>query len=99
MPNVGGLGPIKINTNSGNQVGNLGGDINTTPPSDNISILNPSLPQAPAGYDHGNLIGLLDDDHPQYLKKSEASAIYQEKIWIGTTPPTNPQLYKIWIKI
>lgn len=31
----------------------------------------------PSGVDHGELIGLADDDHPQYLNTTRASLLYQ----------------------
>jgi hypothetical protein len=49
--------------------------------------------------DHGNLRGLNDDDHPQYLKKTEAEQKYQPIIFIGPNPPPNPFYGQIWIQI
>lgn len=49
--------------------------------------------------DHGKLKGLKDDDHPQYLQKTQAEQMYQPMIYIGTTPPQNPYINQIWIDI
>lgn len=71
MPNVGPLGNI-VTTGAQTQVGNLGNVVNTSLQQTTVGG-GPVLP--PKLYDHGQLAGLADDDHPQYLRKIEASTI------------------------
>ncbi len=52
--------------------------------------------------DHGNVAGLADDDHPQYLNNSRGDARYPlkdgvAKITVGTTQPVDPSVGDLWV--
>jgi hypothetical protein len=104
---VGKIGDVSTETNNGQSVSSEIENIQVTEVIDSQSIqpnLSSNTPSLTREYliglsDHGNLRGLVDDDHPQYLKKTEAAEKYQPIIYIGATPPLNPYYGQIWIQI
>ncbi len=52
--------------------------------------------------DHGNVAGLVDDDHPQYHNNARGDARYPlksglNKITVGTMAPLNPDVGDLWV--